>query len=58
MAISNMFFKQKSELKHMYTMGVVVVKICVYLFDVLWPRQHNRGIKPVNEPTQTVLGQA
>ena len=28
-AISNMFFKQKSEIKHMYTMGVVVVKTCV-----------------------------
>ena len=50
-AISNMFFKQKSEIKHMYTMGVVVVKICVYLLDVLYPRQHNRGhIEPVNEP--------
>ena len=34
-AISNMFFKQKSEIKHMHTMGVVVVKICVYLFDIL-----------------------
>ena len=34
-AISNMFFKQKSEIKHMHTMGVVVVKICVYLLDVL-----------------------
>ena len=43
MAISNMFFKQKSEIKHMHTMGVVVVKICVYLPDVLGPRQHNRG---------------
>ena len=58
-AISNMFFKQKSEIKHMYTMGVVVVKICVYLLDVLCPRQHNRGhIEPVNEPTRSVLGQA
>ena len=34
-AISNMFFKQKSEIKHMHTMGVVVVKICVYLLDIL-----------------------
>ena len=34
-AISNMFFKQKSEIKHMHTTGVVVVKICVYLLDVL-----------------------
>ena len=43
----------------MYTMGVVVVKICIYLLDVLCPRQHNRGpIEPVKEPTQTVLGQA
>ena len=33
--ISNMFLKQKSEIKHMHTMGVVVVKICVYLLDVL-----------------------
>ena len=33
--ISNMFFKQKSEIKHMQVMGVVVVKICVYLLDVL-----------------------
>ena len=54
-----MFFKQKSEMKHMHTMGVVVVKICVYLLDVLCPRQHNRGhIEPVNEPIRTVLGQA
>ena len=29
-AISNMFFKQKSEIKHIYTMGVVVIKICVF----------------------------
>ena len=35
-AISNMFFKQKSEIKHMYTMGVVVIKICAFfLLDVL-----------------------
>ena len=34
-AISNMFFKQMSEIKHMHTMGVVKVKICVYLLDVL-----------------------
>ena len=33
-AISNMFFKQKCEIKHMYMMGVVMVKICVYLLDV------------------------
>ena len=58
-AISNMFFKQMSEIKHMHTMGVVKVKICVYLLDVLWPRQHNRvHIEQVNEPTRTVLGQA
>ena len=58
-AISNMFFKQKSEIKHMYTMGVAVVKICVYLLDVLCPRQHNRGhIESVSEPNQTLLGQA
>ena len=53
-AISNRFFKQKSEIKHMHTIGVVVVKICVYLLDVLCPRQHSRGhIEPVNEPTRT-----
>ena len=58
-AISNMFFKQKSEIKHMHTMGVVVVKNCVYLLDVLCPRQHNKGhIEQVNEPIRTVLGQA
>ena len=58
-AISNMFFKQKSEIKHIYMMGVVPVKICVYLLDVLCPRQHNRGhIEPVSEPTRTVLWQA
>ena len=34
-AISNMFFKRKNEIKHMHTMGEVVVKICVYLLDVL-----------------------
>ena len=33
-AISNMFFKQKSEINYMHTMGVVVAKICVYLLDV------------------------
>ena len=55
--ISNMFFKQKSEIKHMHTMGLVVVKFCVYLLDVLCPRQHNKGhIEPVNEPR--VLGDA
>ena len=35
-AISNMFFKQKREIKHMYTMDVVVIKICaLFLLDVL-----------------------
>ena len=29
-AISNMFFKQKSEIKYMYTLGVVV--ICAFFF--------------------------
>ena len=58
-AISNMFFKQKREIKHIHTMGVVVEKICVHLLDVQCPRQHNKGhIEPVNEPTRTVLGQA
>ena len=58
-AISNMFFKQTSEIKRVHTIGVVVVKISVYLLDVLCPRQHNKGhIESVNEPTGTVLGQA
>ena len=58
-AISNMFFKQTSEIKHMHTIGMVVVKICVYLLDVLCHRQHNKGhIEPVNEPARTILGQA
>ena len=60
-AFSNMFFKQKNEKKkkHIHTMGVVVVKICVYLLDVLCPRQHNKGhIEPANEPTRTGFGQA
>ena len=58
-AISNMFVKQKCEIKHMHTMVVVVVKICVCFLGVLWPRQHNKGhIEPVTEPTRTVLRQA
>ena len=32
--ISNIFFKQKSEIKYMHTMGVFVVKICIYLLNV------------------------
>ena len=45
--------------KNMHTMGVVVVKNCVYLLDVLCPRQHNKGhIEPVSKPTRNVLGQA
>ena len=32
-----MFFKQKSEIKHMHTMGVVVVKdLFIYLFIYLF----------------------
>ena len=31
-AISNMFFKQKSEIKHIYTIGVVVIKICAFFY--------------------------
>ena len=58
-AISNMFVKQKSEIKHTHTMVVTVVKICFCLLEVLWPRQHNNGhIEPVNEPTCTILRQA
>ena len=57
--ISNMFFKQKSEIKHIDMIGVVVVKICVYLLDVLCSKQYNKGhIEPANEPTRTGLGQA
>ena len=53
-----MIVKQKSEIKHMHTMGVVVVKICVYFLEVSCPRQHNKDhIDPVNEPTRTALGQ-
>ena len=49
-----MFFKQKSEIKHIHTLVMVVVKIYVYLLDILCPRQHNKGhIEPINEPTQT-----
>ena len=33
-AISNMFVKQKREIKHMHTMVVVVVKICVCFLGV------------------------
>ena len=52
-AISNMFFKQKNEIKHIHTMGAVVVKICVYLLEVFCPKQHNRGhIELVNEPLE------
>ena len=57
--ISNMFFKQMSEIKHIHKIGVVVVKICVYLLDVLCPRQFSKGhIESANEPTRTGLGQA
>ena len=42
-AISNMFVKQKSEIKHIHTMVVVVVKICVCFLGVSWPRQHIKG---------------
>ena len=41
----NMFVKQKSEIKHMHTMDVVVVKICVCLLGVLWPIQHKRSYR-------------
>ena len=58
-ATANMFVKQKSEIKHMHTIVVVVVKICVCLLGVLWSRQQNKGhIEPVNEHTRTVLRQA
>ena len=31
-----MFFKQKSEIKHMYMMGVVVIKICAFIFCLMY----------------------
>ena len=56
-AISNMFVKQKSEIKHMHTMVVVVVKICVCFLGVSWPRQHIKGhIEQVNELLALFLG--
>ena len=56
-AITNMFFKQKVEVKHMHTK--VVVKIFVCLPEVLCPRQHNKcHVELDSEPTHTVLGQA
>ena len=56
-AISNMFVKQKSEIKHMHTMVVVVVQICVCFLGVSWPRQHIKGhIEPVNELLALFLG--
>ena len=35
-AISNLFFKQKSEIIHMYTMGVVVIKICALFYFIFY----------------------
>ena len=34
--ISNVFFKQRSEIKLMHTTSVIVVKICVYFLDVFY----------------------
>ena len=51
--ISDMFFKQKSTIKHMHT----ICRVC--LLEVLCPRQYNNShIEPVDEPTHTVPGQA
>ena len=56
-AISNMFVKQKGEIKHMHTMVVAVVKICVCFLGVSWPRQHIKGhIEPINELLALFLG--
>ena len=56
-AISNMFVKQRTEIKHMHTMVVVVVKICVCFLGVSWPRQHIKGhIEPVIELLALFLG--
>ena len=53
-AISNMFVKQKSEIKHMHTMVVAVVKICVCFLGVSWPIKGH--IEPVNELLVLFLG--
>ena len=59
MAMTNMFYKQKSEIKHMHTKVVVVVNIFVCLPEIYCPRQHNIcHVEPVSEPTHTVLAQA
>ena len=51
-AVSNMFFKQKSEIKHMHTMGVVVVKICVCLLNDYVP---DNTIKIISSRSMSLL---
>ena len=50
MAMPNVFFKQKRNLKHIHTMAVEVVKVFVYLLAPY-------NIEPISEPTHTVLEQ-
>ena len=50
-AISNMFFKQKSKIKH--TMVVVVVKMCVYLLDVFYAPDNT--IKVISSRSMSLL---
>ena len=51
-AVSNMFFKQKSEIKHMHTMGVVVVKICVCFLNDYVP---DNTIKIISSRSMSLL---
>ena len=58
-AMTNMFFKQKSEIKRMHTKVVVMVKSCVCLPELLCPRQHNKcHVKLVKKYPHAVIGQA
>ena len=57
--IWSMFFKQKSKIKHMHPICVVVEKICIYLLEVLCPRQHKKRLYRARQwTTRTVLGRA
>ena len=51
-AILNMFVKQKSQIKHMHKMVVVVVKICVCLLGVLCP---DNTIKVISSRSMSLL---
>ena len=54
MAISNMFFKQKSEIKHMFTMGVVVIKLCAFFFGLMYYDPDNT-IKVISSRSMSLL---